>query len=52
MKTYEIYHTISYKKLFTVKAKDLDDAKEKVMEMASNQGDYRDYDMEDDVCEA
>jgi hypothetical protein len=52
MKKYEIYHKITYSKLFVVKAEDIDEAREKVLEMAQAQGDYRDYEMEDDVYEA
>jgi hypothetical protein len=52
MAKYEFYHKITHSKLLVVRAKTLDEAREKATEMARNQADYRDYDFEDDVYEA
>ena len=49
--TYEIWHKITYSKMYKVKAEDLDEAREAVEELATNQSDYKDYELEEEFTE-
>jgi hypothetical protein len=48
---YELYHKITYSKMFIIDADDFDEAREKALDIIENQSDYKDYDIEEDIYE-